>query len=310
MALTVMDPVPATAEEVLLAYETLRPVLPRATFGATTACLPDLGPLAERYDVFLFDAFGVLNLGNTVIDGARERLRALREQGKQVLMVSNAGSFPAPRLVSKYRSMGLGFTEQTLVCSREVLLSHLQLAEGEVVGVMAPDGADLSDLDDLNVPYRRLHDDPSAYRTVQAMVLLGSGDWSVHRQALLQQALIDHPRPLWVANADLVAPWEHGFSLEPGWYARGLSRSVNLPIHYFGKPHRPIFAAALQRAAYTGPAQRVLMVGDTLHTDILGAKAIGFDAALVTGQGASHGLDLEAAIASTGIRPDYVVPSI
>lgn len=301
-----------TPWDVLLAYEAMRPVLPTARFGATTACLPDLSPLMERYDLFLFDAFGVLNVGDTVIPSAPARLDALRAAGKAVLMVSNAASFPAAALLTKYREMGLGMTARTLVCSREVLLARLSAMvvgtdASPTLGVMALDDAGL---DDMPWPCRRLQDERSVYDDVDAFALLGAGDWTPQRQHLLADALARRPRPVWVANPDLVAPREQGFSIEPGSYAASLQRTQDCPVHYLGKPHAPIFELALQRAGYTGPRDRVLMVGDTLHTDILGGKAMGFDTALVVGPGASHGLDLEAVIGLTGIRPDYVVPAI
>ena len=52
------------------------------------------------------------------------------------------------------------------------------------------------------------------------------------------------------------------------------------------------------------------MVGDTLHTDILGAKAMGFDAMLVTGFGSCKDLDLRQAFSYTGIYPDYLLHQI
>lgn len=324
-----------TPWDVLEAYEAMRPVLPSARFGHTTTCLPDLSSLTGRYDLFLFDAFGVLNVGETVIPTAPDRLNALRAAGKAVLMVSNGASFPAPMLLEKYRQMGLGMTASTLVSSREVMARwpHAQpgvqqtlssaatascdatptavspevLRDGFTLGVMALEGVGL---DDMPWPCRRLEDEAATYSEVDGFVLLGAGEWTPRRQALLVQALTVRPRPVWVANPDLVAPREHGFSVEPGSYAHALQRDLNCPVHYLGKPHRPIFELTLERAGYSGPADRVLMVGDTLHTDILGGKAMGFDTALVVGPGASHGLDLDAAIALTGIRPDYVVPAI
>jgi glycerol-1-phosphatase len=55
------------------------------------------------------------------------------------------------------------------------------------------------------------------------------------------------------------------------------------------------------------PPERVLMVGDTLHTDILGAQARGFATALVSGYGALAGADVKAAIHDSGIRPDFLM---
>jgi ribonucleotide monophosphatase NagD (HAD superfamily) len=52
------------------------------------------------------------------------------------------------------------------------------------------------------------------------------------------------------------------------------------------------------------------MVGDTLHTDILGGAQAGFATALVTGYGSLTGLDVTDAIAQAGLSPDFIVPNI
>ena len=45
------------------------------------------------------------------------------------------------------------------------------------------------------------------------------------------------------------------------------------------------------------------MVGDTLHTDILGGRAAGFKTALVTEYGVMQALDIPQCISDSGIRP-------
>lgn len=298
---------PTTPAQVLAAYERVRDQLPRAVGERPLRPLPDLAPLTDAYDLFLFDAFGVLNLGERAIPDASARLQALRAAGKTVLMVSNAASVPLPRLVAKYQRLGMGFTAETLVSSREALLAHWRAHAGARMGVMAPDDGPL---DDLPTPHHRLLDDPAAYDAAEGFVLLGSDHWTPHRQALLCDSLRRHPRPVWVGNPDLVAPREDAFSLEPGWWAADLQRATGAVSLAFGKPHAAIFQLALAKAGYRGDPRRVLMVGDTLHTDVLGAQAMGFDAAWVVGQGASAGLDVMATVRRTGIWPDYVLPHI
>jgi glycerol-1-phosphatase len=298
---------PQSAWQVLDAYQNLRSPLPAASFRQSTHQLPNLAPLMERYDLFLFDAFGVLNVGNRPIPGAASRLQALRDLGKKVMMVSNAASLPANRLLEKYQTMGLGFTPETLVCSRDVLRAHWQSVKTSNAGLMGPDGGDFSDLPPSQ---HLLLDQTEAYERAETFVLLGSADWTPHRHGLLEKALLRNARPVWVANPDLVAPREHGFSLEPGFFANELCSAAGGSMVFFGKPHAAIFQLALTKAGHTGPSARVLMLGDTLHTDILGGRAMGFDTALVIGHGACQGLSLADAVDRTGICPDFVMPSI
>jgi predicted HAD superfamily phosphohydrolase YqeG len=52
------------------------------------------------------------------------------------------------------------------------------------------------------------------------------------------------------------------------------------------------------------------MVGDTLHTDVLGGAAAGCRSVLVTDHGLFAGHDAARFISASGIRPDFIVPSI
>ena len=55
--------------------------------------------------------------------------------------------------------------------------------------------------------------------------------------------------------------------------------------------------------------ERVAMVGDGLYTDVLGGLAAGLGTVLVTDHGLLKSLDWRAAIARSGIVPDYVIPA-
>ena len=78
-----------------------------------------------------------------------------------------------------------------------------------------------------------------------------------------------------------------------------------LALEFFGKPFPNIFDLAYQRV---GPIDkgRVVMVGDSLHTDILGAQAVGIASVLVTQYGLFAGRDFRSAVANTGVAPEFV----
>ena len=54
----------------------------------------NLEDLVDEIDVFFLDAFGVLNIGDSAINGVPERISKLQSIGKKILIVSNAGGFP------------------------------------------------------------------------------------------------------------------------------------------------------------------------------------------------------------------------
>jgi ribonucleotide monophosphatase NagD (HAD superfamily) len=52
------------------------------------------------------------------------------------------------------------------------------------------------------------------------------------------------------------------------------------------------------------------MVGDSLHTDILGGAAYGVKTVLVTEHGLFSGFDCRQFIMETKIVPDFIIPTI
>lgn len=291
----------------LAAYERGRHRLPAAPIGARSPQIAgNLAELAERFDVFLLDGFGVLNVGATAIPGAVDRVAALKASGKAVLVLTNAASQPASELSAKYRGLGFSFAPFEIVSSRSVAMDALGDMPVKLWGVMLPENAALDDL-----PAGRgavvLGDDPAAYRKARGFLLLGSAGWTEDRQSRLEAALRADPRPVVVANPDIVAPREAGLTVEPGWFAHRLADRVPVAPQFFGKPYPAVFEAARARLGGAWNSNRVLMVGDSLHTDILGARAAGIASALVSGYGFLAGRPLDQAFRDTGIVPDFVI---
>ncbi|MEM6375062.1 MAG: HAD hydrolase-like protein [Pseudomonadota bacterium] len=294
-----------TADQALDAYEAARYRLPKTTpkRGAAERAV-SLSGIADQFDVFLLDAFGVLNVGESLIPGASKSVAELQSGGKRVLVVSNAASVDSTTLLKKYRSLGFSFEREDIVTSRETLSAMMNGNRERLWGVVSPAAADLSDIGLART--RLLEDDPEPYEACESVLLIGTGNWTDERQALLEKALQRQNRPVFVANPDIVAPRETGFSVEPGYVAHRLADVADIEPEFFGKPFANIFDLAFERLGDLDRS-RVVMVGDSLHTDILGARAYGIAAALIPGFGFFAGGSVDQAIARTGIQPDFVV---
>lgn len=290
----------------LAAYEAVRGRLPAARFPKAPRMVTGLTDLADEADAFLLDAFGVLNVGETAIPGAVEAVERLRDAGKRIMVVSNAAGYCKRVMLDRYRRLGFSFSADQVVSSRDVVLAALANRPRRLWGLMAASAHGTEGLAHLDTVF--LADDPLAYDAAEGFLFLGAGEWSEARQAQLEAALIRRPRPVLVGNPDLVAPRETGLSLEPGHFAHRLADATGVTPEYFGKPFGNIFDHALARLPGT-PRQRIIMVGDTLQTDILGGAAAGLRTALVLGHGALLGLDADRAMRDTGIVPDFVMTS-
>jgi HAD superfamily hydrolase (TIGR01459 family) len=240
-----------------------------------------LGEIADRFDSVLLDQWGALHDGRNVFPAARECVERLRAAGKRVLILSNSGKradenirrlakLGLPRsaydaLLTSGEAAWLGLRDRTKppfsTLGRRCLLitrgPDPSIVEGlhlEVVAdVAAADVIFLAGVDDQRA-------EPETWRPLLAD--------AAQRQL-----------PMLCANPDLTMFAASGLVPAPGALGR-LYESLGGQVHYIGKPHAPIFAAALR--ALGGPAaDRVLVVGDSLDHDILGGNRAGMLTALI-----------------------------
>lgn len=270
--------------------------------------------MVTAYDAILFDAFGVLNRGDGPIPGAAETLARLDQEGKPWLVVSNNASNTPQRIAAKLQKMGFDVEVDRIVSS----------------GMAVKPWAAASPLG--GKPYYMIGTDDSreAYAPAPEKLMAnhsGSGlEWRDAEYLLFcsNRGFYDGPGPeriAWLAenkrtpvvlaNPDLVAPLAGG-GVYPvaGFTAAELLDRFDLPLIGLGKPFNPIFQMALERMPGVAP-ERILMVGDTLDTDILGAWAMGMGTCLaLSGVFADQGQSLEVYCRGRRMFPDRIVESI
>lgn len=295
-----------TPEQAFDAYEAVRWRLPLASFPSACERADSLEDIADRYDAFLLDAFGVLNVGETAVPGAPERVAALQNAGKRVLVLTNSASQTPDAGLSKYRRLGFDFAPEDVVSSRDALKHALAARTERSWACIAPPSAGI---EELGVPARLLADQPEPYADAEGIILLGSAGWTPARQEMLESALRRRPRPVLVGNPDIVAPREAGLTPEPGHFAHLLADRLGLSPVFCGKPFGNIYELALARIDDV-PRDRILMVGDSLHTDVLGGAAAGIHTALVESFGLFRTCDVDALIGRSGIVPHHLLDRV
>ncbi|NNU80147.1 TIGR01459 family HAD-type hydrolase [Halovulum dunhuangense] len=285
-------------------YEQVRHRLPDATFPSEPRRAATLAELTDRYDAFILDAFGVLNVGEQPIPGAVARMAELRAAGKRLVVLTNGASARRQDAAAKYRRLGFDFTEPEIVASREVAAARLdRVAPGALWAAITQAGDDLAD-----IPARcqDLIDTPGALDAADGILFLSAARWTEGHQQRLLASLRNRPRPLVVANPDIVAPREGWLSLEPGAFAHDIADTLGTGPAFFGKPYPDAFEDAVARLGGI-PRARIAMVGDTLHTDILGGAAAGLGTVLVAAHGLFAGRDVMDYVRRSGIVPDDIV---
>lgn len=295
---------PSTAPAAFDRYEAIKTRLPLAPdFPASAKHGATLADTMGDYDAYVLDAYGVLVVGDQPIPGAAGRIAQLRAAGKSVCVLTNGSSYPRARALQKYQGFGFDFAAHEVVSSRDVAAAHMDtIAPGaRWAGIALAE----DDFSDIGARVEDLLADDRLWDGADAFVFLSSDRWNGALQDRLCMALERRPRPLLIANPDIVAPNPFGLSIEPGWYAHDIwDRTGQVPI-FHGKP----FGAAYDAVAARMDLSRAAMVGDTLHTDILGGAATGLGTILVTGLGLFAGHDAQAFVDASGFVPDWVIPT-
>jgi len=297
-------------DSVINIYETMRDFFPKYQENNQEIILaPRLENILDNFDALLLDAFGVLNIGSSVIPGIINTLEKARQKNIILLVVTNGASNNSFKKRDQLASLGLEFSYDEIISSRETAEIFLSFNQPEgPLGVLGNVG------NNFNIPNLscfELEQDPDMFDEMNSFILLGTLRWDTVWQEILFNSLRANPRPLFVANPDLVAPQEKKFSMEPAYYVSHLIKNgIHLPF-WLGKPFPTIFELAINRLNELSgrhiPLSRIGMVGDTLHTDILGANSFGLKSILMTNHGLFRNTNVGSIIKKTKISPDFIV---
>jgi HAD superfamily hydrolase (TIGR01459 family) len=119
-------------------------------------------------------------------------------------------------------------------------------------------------------------------KTVDVIMLMGIQDGTAPDafDAVFKQAR-EFQIPLVCSNPDKTSPRAGGLVISPGALAQRYA-DMGGEVIWYGKPHLPIFQA-VSRSFPELPANRFLIVGDSLEHDIAGAQKAGMQSAFVRG---------------------------
>ncbi|KOF12424.1 HAD family hydrolase [Ensifer adhaerens] len=268
-----------------------------------------LADVADRYDAFLIDQFGVLRDGRGPYLGAAATLVRLKDQGKRVIILSNSGKRSAE---NDRRLVDLGFVAGSwdwFLTSGEVAWQILKKEGAQASGrprkclLISRDG-DLSPLNGLDLERTENGADAD-------FVLLAASEGDVlplsHYGALLAPAA-RRGVPCLCTNPDKVMLTKTGNAFGAGRIAE-LYEELGGKVRWIGKPFADIYDFALDFLGRPDPS-RVCAIGDSIEHDIAGAASAGLGSVLVATGILEHAPDEErrTLFAEHGATPDFILP--
>ncbi len=285
------------------------------TDPAAPPILESFAPLAPCYDLLLCDIWGVIHNGMRAHPAACLALTAYRRQGGTVVLVSNAPR-PNDEVARQLAQFGVpADAYDAIVTSGDVTVRMMAARGSEPLYHIGPP-RDLPMFDAAGVRHVALAH--AAY-----VVCTGlfddetetpddyAGTLGIMRAAGL---------PMICANPDLVVERGHKIIYCAGAVADAYA-TLGGEVAYAGKPHRPIYEIAIDKAAEIRGApvarSRIVAIGDAIRTDVTGARGIGVDVVFVSAgihaadihsdEGKIDPARLEAFLAKSALRPDYVI---
>jgi HAD superfamily hydrolase (TIGR01459 family) len=275
-------------------------------------------PLSRDYDVLFCDVWGVVHNGIAAFPAACDALQRFRGRGGTAILITNAprSGDAVVRILDRLavpRDAYDGITS-----SGDVTRGIVAARRGETVFHLGPQ-RDLSIFAGLDVTFAPL-------QSADYVVCSGLFDDTTETPESYRDMLAAmRARSLFMvcANPDIVV--ERGATLV---YCAGALADAYLglggQVLYCGKPHAPIYDAALAAAAALRGGQmparrRVLAIGDSVRTDLKGAQAFGLDYIFVTSgihaeeYGSREAPDLaalDAILAAAGVTPKAVMRAL
>ncbi len=232
-----------------------------------------LGDVIGGYDVVLSDVWGVVHNGVEAFQHSCAALAEARRAGATVVLITNSPR-PSPGVIEQLGALGVADeTYDRVVTSGDVTRDLLADAPNKIF-LIGPE-RDLNFFDGLDV-------EMVAAADADCVVCTGFFDDEKEVPEDYRDMLTDfagRDLPFICANPDLVV--ERGEKIIPcAGAVAAFYEQLGGKTRIAGKPHRPIYEAALAAARDVRgefARDRVLAIGDGMPTDVRGALSQGLD---------------------------------
>ncbi|MFC8440145.1 HAD hydrolase-like protein [Streptomyces griseoincarnatus] len=251
--------------------------------------------LSEAYDTALLDLDGVVYAGGNAIEHAVPSLAVARDGGMRLAYVTNNALRTPDAVAAHLTELGIPAEARDVITSAQAVARLIadQVPQGSRVLVVGGEGLRVALRERGLEPVESADDEPVA-------VVQGYGGpelaWGRFAEASYAVA---RGLPWFASNTDLTIPSGRGIAPGNGAAVEVVRIATGAEPQVAGKPLPPMHRETILR---TG-AERPLVVGDRLDTDIEGAFNGGVDSLLVL-TGVTDGAQLLAA--PPRHRPTYV----
>ncbi|MGB0907152.1 MAG: TIGR01459 family HAD-type hydrolase [Maricaulaceae bacterium] len=268
-----------------------------------------LGQIADDYDALLCDIWGVIHNGKEAFKEACEALERFRADRGPVILISNSPR-PSVAIPEQFAQIGVpGELYDAIVTSGDATVDELSRRAPGPAFKLGPERDD-GLYENIEMNFCELGD--AAFISCTGLFDDATETPEDYREMLTEAR--DMGIPLVCANPDVQAKRGDQLIYCGGALAQ-LYEKLGGETVYAGKPHEPIYR--LSRAwlreilGYDLTGDRVLTIGDNIHTDLLGAQREDYDCLFVA-NGVHQGNEdkLRALLREHGISARYMAPTL
>jgi len=219
---------------------------------------------------YLIDMDGVIYCGSERIEGAAEFIRYLQEEDIPYLFLTNNSTFTPLDVVVKLRKFGIETTAAHVYTSAMATAEFVARQRPHGTAFVIGEGGLLNALNDVDYA---INSDLPDY------VIVGEG--RVLNFELVEKAhrLIANGSGLISTNSDTWCPTDNGPRPGCGAIVALLEAATGRKAYHVGKPNPFMMRSARKKIGLA--TDEVIMIGDTMETDIRGATDLGFQSILV-----------------------------
>jgi len=244
---------------------------------------PGLSAVAERYDAFIIDLWGVMHDGLKAYPAAVEALGRLKRAGKRTVMLSNA---PRRAAVITARNAEMGLPADLpdhLLSSGEDAWQHLKTRPDGWYQALGPRCYHLGPARDLGM--REGLDLTFVDSLAEADFILNTGILHDLDQVETYRHFLDEglarKLPMICANPDLIVMRGEAMEICAGALALDYEQKGG-DVRWHGKPHPEVYRSCFKLLEGIAPS-RIAAIGDSLRTDVAGAQASGIGSIFIAG---------------------------
>jgi len=264
----------------------------------------------------MLDSYGVVKNHKGLIEGVQKTIEWIKAEGKTFRLLTNDASRSQGQQKESLAALGLPNIELHEIITSGMMAKHFleqKITDGKIAYLGTENSAEYILQSGLqHIPVREI--DLEDLDEISAFVFLDDEgfDWNTDINKTVN-ILRKKTMPVILANSDKFYPVSrHDVAVATGGIAKLVETMLNRKFIHFGKPDSQMFMYAYEQLTdELGEINKndILMVGDTLDTDILGGNKFGVKTMLVL-SGNTREERAQLLIQSKGIIPDFICKSV